>query len=226
MWTLFFFFSYDFFHHINSKLWDINTENRIFCFLLSSVHGGFSVCSTLSCVFKLKPTHLIALFRPDFFYISHLQSLLFLDIMFFATLSVKIAMRINYTLCRLASLHYIHQFCCFLALSVASSDNTLFVLSSGAPFESPMWCYFWGIWEKQSVGLSASCFANAKSVVIQHVLKQLVQSNIQRHPDSIYNHFRCVIMDRMCVSWHFAALIEFTYTPLQKSSKSFGVFFL
>lgn len=102
----------------NKQKWNICPKHHLYMVACQS--------AALSCVFKLKPTHLIALFRPDFFDISHLQSLLFLDVMFFATLSVKNSMHINYTLCRLASLHYIHQFVAFWLLSVASSDKHTF----------------------------------------------------------------------------------------------------
>lgn len=111
----------------NKQKWNICPKHHLYMVASRS--------AALSCVFKLKPTHLIALFRPDFFYISHLQSLLFLDVMFFATLSVKNSMHINYTLCRLASLHYIHQFVAFWLLSVASSDKHT--------FRFIFWCTLW-----------------------------------------------------------------------------------
>lgn len=96
-----------------------------------------------------------------FLYINHIQSLLFLDVMFFATLSCKNSMRINYSLCRLASLHYIHQFVALWLLSVASSDKHTFrFIFWCTPFESPMWCYFWEILRKVECGFK--CFLLCK----------------------------------------------------------------
>lgn len=74
-----------------------------------------------------------------------MQSLFLFDVIFFATLSVKNSMRINYTLCRGASLHYIHQFVALWLLSVASSTKHTFrFIFWCAPLKAPCGVIFEG----------------------------------------------------------------------------------